>query len=245
MATKPTSTPRWAETTGGVPATNITTPTSGEQDSGYTNGQAVVSSGKLNWLLQLIYSWILYLSDAVFTATAGSGLAGVSATGDGAAPGVSATPGGGASPARGALSLASQATPSAPANGDVWYDGTLSPARFSGMLGGIAANKLATPTLATGWATGGFDLSYWKDHGGMIHMMGEAQYTGATTTGVVTLTTLPAGFRPFNTRYFFGVSLNDNSVHVVSVSPTGVVQITNLVQNTDYDFSSIHFMAAQ
>jgi hypothetical protein len=33
MATKPTTVPRWAETAGGTPAANITTPSSGEQDT--------------------------------------------------------------------------------------------------------------------------------------------------------------------------------------------------------------------
>lgn len=93
MAAKPTSVPRWAETATGTPAANITIPLSGEQDSGWVNGQVVVSSAKMNWLFRTIYDWVLYLADAVFVAAAGSALAGVSGTGDGSAPGVSGTGG--------------------------------------------------------------------------------------------------------------------------------------------------------
>jgi hypothetical protein len=92
MATKPSTTPRFAETAGGAPATNIATPSSGQQDTGWTVGQAPPSS-YFNWWMRLVYDWILYLKDAVFTATPSSGLAGVSGTGDGAAAGVSGTGG--------------------------------------------------------------------------------------------------------------------------------------------------------
>jgi hypothetical protein len=95
MASKPSVVPRWAETVGGAPAANITAPTSGQQDTGFTVGQ-VPPSGYVNFLLRYIYDWILYLKDAVFVATAGSGLDGVRGTGDGAGAGGRFTGGAGA-----------------------------------------------------------------------------------------------------------------------------------------------------
>ena len=41
---KPVTLPRWAETAAGVVAANIVTPTSGQQDTGWTVGQAPPSS---------------------------------------------------------------------------------------------------------------------------------------------------------------------------------------------------------
>ena len=55
---KPTSYPRWSETSGGTPDANITTPTSGQMDTGWTVGQKPVVSGYLNWFEWLTYKWI-------------------------------------------------------------------------------------------------------------------------------------------------------------------------------------------
>lgn len=153
MATRPSQAPRWAETATGTPAANITVPLSGEQDAGFNNGQTVVSSGKVNWLFRTIYDWCLYVADAVFVAATGSGLPGVTATGDGASPGVKAIPGGGATPARGALNLATQTAPTAPADGDLWYDGT----GFFVRLAGATRTFLAAtiPQVFSGTATRG------------------------------------------------------------------------------------------
>lgn len=90
-ATKPASVPRWGETAGGVTTPNFAVPTSGEMDSGWNNGQTVISSSKMNWLAKLTYDWILYVKDANFVATASSGLPGVQGTGDTNQPGVSGT----------------------------------------------------------------------------------------------------------------------------------------------------------
>ena len=143
-ALKPSVTPRWAETVAGAPAANIATPTAGEADTGFTNGQAVVSSSKLNYLLRTIFDWCLYLRDAVFTADAGSGLAGVSGTGDGASPGGAFTPGGGGAPARGALFLYPQLTPSAPVNGDIWVAPNIAGSLFAKLNGVISSFLDAT-----------------------------------------------------------------------------------------------------
>lgn len=66
MAAKPSTIPRWARTAAGADAANIATPTSGESDIGYTNGQNPVSSSKTNWLFNWLTKWMLYLSDADF-----------------------------------------------------------------------------------------------------------------------------------------------------------------------------------
>lgn len=49
---------------------------------------------------------------------------GITATGGATGPGVKAVPGGGSTPVRGAWSTPAQVTPSAPTDGDTWYDGT-------------------------------------------------------------------------------------------------------------------------
>lgn len=90
-APKPSTVPRWAETASGTAASNIATPTSGESDTGWTNGQSVISSSKMNWLFQLTYDWIKYLRDASFVADTSSSLPGVSGTGDTNQPGVLGT----------------------------------------------------------------------------------------------------------------------------------------------------------
>src|SRR5216684_924189 len=64
MATKPTTVPRWARTVGDVDATNLTIPSSGQQDTGWPNGVNPVSSGIWNWLANNVYQWVLYLRDA-------------------------------------------------------------------------------------------------------------------------------------------------------------------------------------
>lgn len=162
MATKPSTQPRWAETSGGSPASNITSPTSGQQDSGWTNAE-VPPSSVMNWWMQLVFDWIKYLADAILVATTGSGLDGVKATGDGAgaggnfiggSTGVGAVGKGGSAskqggqfqagstsaPVVGSINLVPvSATPTFPANGDAWID----------TLGnvGVHANG-ATKTLA-------------------------------------------------------------------------------------------------
>jgi hypothetical protein len=121
MAARPTVLPRWARTTGGVDSSAIVAPTSGEQDAGLAPAQKWTAQ-KANWLLNAIWKWVLYLSDGVFVSAGGSGLAGLDATGDGAAPGVKATAGGGAAPAQGALGLTPQKTPTAPLDGQIWIE---------------------------------------------------------------------------------------------------------------------------
>jgi len=59
---KPSSAPpRWAVTAGGTPATNISTPSSGQQDTGWTTGQVPPSAWQ-NWWQYWTYLWLLFLS---------------------------------------------------------------------------------------------------------------------------------------------------------------------------------------
>src|SRR5712664_1284548 len=95
MAAKPASVPRWAQTTGGVVVTGANapvTPNSGKLDAGFAPGEKPPAN-YFNWLFNLIYLWTLYVKDAIHVADSGSGLAGVSGTGDGVAAGVSGTGG--------------------------------------------------------------------------------------------------------------------------------------------------------
>jgi hypothetical protein len=69
---KPTDLPRWAETSGGTPASNIIEPSSGKKDTGYVTiaesagGKGdVPTSGGLNWWMRLAYKWIEHLDDFV------------------------------------------------------------------------------------------------------------------------------------------------------------------------------------
>jgi hypothetical protein len=56
----PTDLPRWAETGGGTPSSDITEPTSGEKDSGWTVGQKPPAQ-YFNWWMWLVYKWISWL----------------------------------------------------------------------------------------------------------------------------------------------------------------------------------------
>lgn len=84
--------------------------------------------------LQKLVDYVALIWAGVFTGTgAGPGLSGI---GGATGPGLKATAGGGASPAAGALQLVTQNTPSAPADGQAWYDGT----NFVGRIGGATKN---------------------------------------------------------------------------------------------------------
>jgi len=87
MATRPSLFPRWAETAGGTPDSNIAEPTSDKKDVGWQDSEQP-PSGILNWLLWLIYKWLAY-----FDATNGGGLFGDGADGAATFDG-SATPAG-------------------------------------------------------------------------------------------------------------------------------------------------------
>lgn len=59
MATKPATTPRWADVGG-----DIVEPATGKKDVGWAAGERPANSF-FNWLLNLIYLWMLYLRDGV------------------------------------------------------------------------------------------------------------------------------------------------------------------------------------
>jgi len=67
MAAKPSVLPRHADTVSGD-TDYVVEPTSGFKDVGYAVGDKPTAQ-VLNWILYTIYSWLLYLSDQVFTGT--------------------------------------------------------------------------------------------------------------------------------------------------------------------------------
>jgi hypothetical protein len=93
VAAKPGTLPRWARTAGGVDASNLATPSSGEQDAGWANGQNPVSSSKMNWLFNWLYQWAVWLNDSPAFTTVSSNVPGLSATGNGTGSGLVGTGG--------------------------------------------------------------------------------------------------------------------------------------------------------
>lgn len=69
MATKPTlDDARWAETSGGTPASGITAPSSGKKDIGWVPAEKPAAQ-IFNHILHEAYKWFKYLSDGAFTGT--------------------------------------------------------------------------------------------------------------------------------------------------------------------------------
>ena len=236
-ALKPTVLPRFAETAAGVPASNITAPTSGQQDTGWTTGQAPPSS-VFNWLLRYIYDWVQYLRDGAFTATAGSALSGASGVGDGAASGltgtggasgsgVSATAGGGGAPVRGALALTVQNAPSAAVAGDMWVDALGAMLKTGSGASAYPVGPIATsfiesfeattfpPAGTPGWAAPsprfGSDLAYQRSTASPIAGVASAQRNSgqlASQSSSMGLTLLIPS--PSRIRFRFNVICNPN-----------------------------------
>ena len=57
MATRPDDLPRWA-----TDETNNTEPSEGKKDTGFEVGEKPISSTNFNWLLNVIYQWLLFLT---------------------------------------------------------------------------------------------------------------------------------------------------------------------------------------
>lgn len=72
MSVKPATVPTW--NTGGA---NRTTPSGGQQVTGFATGDQV-PSGWMNWFLYWAFTWIQYLSDGVFSSSTSPGVTGVS-----------------------------------------------------------------------------------------------------------------------------------------------------------------------
>jgi hypothetical protein len=221
MAAKPAALPRWGETTGAVVGPNETTPNSGKQDVGYVAGEKPPAQYE-NWLKRLAYKWLQYVSDAVFVATVGSALAGIDATGDGATPGGKFTPGGGGTPARGAVNLNPQAAPTAPVEGDVWYDSSARqlvyktnaavapvPAVFGNFVEDFEATAFP-PTARPGFAAPSprfpTDLAYVRDTATPIFGTASANRPGAQTASTNSSLGLSV-FLPSPSRLFFNFNV--------------------------------------
>lgn len=72
MSAKPATVPTW--NTGG---TNRTTPSGGQQVTGFATGDQV-PSGWMNWFFYWAFAWIRYLADGAFSATSGAAVYGES-----------------------------------------------------------------------------------------------------------------------------------------------------------------------
>lgn len=72
MATRPSSLPRWAETAGGTPSSNIADPTSAKKDAGWADSEKP-PAGFLNWLQNTVYRWIKYLDESADSGVFGFG----------------------------------------------------------------------------------------------------------------------------------------------------------------------------
>lgn len=139
--TKPTTLPRWGEIAGsqGVVGANEVEPASGKKDTGWVPGEEPPAE-YFNWWKRLVYDWIQYINDLAnqaFTWTA----AHVFNAGIAIAMGVL--------PTRGSLQMGTQTTPSAPSDGDHWYDGTNLFAKIAGAVRKLAT--FATPNIRYFW----------------------------------------------------------------------------------------------
>lgn len=149
MATKPTTLPRWAETAGGTPDANIATPSSGQLDTGWTVGQKPVPSNFQNWFQNLVYKWIAYLSDGLFTQATANTQA-IRATGNGTGAGIEGiggTTGPGGTFAHGTAATAgTRQSAVVVSNGDIDLSGVTNPTKTVGH-----SNKLGPANICKAW----------------------------------------------------------------------------------------------
>ena len=127
---------------------------------------------------------------------------------------------------RGAIRLTGQSTASAPTNGDLWYDITLSPNRFAGQLHSTTTGAPAAISYNANWSDSGAQtVKYWLGIDNMVHVQGQAQSAGGAASSPFTL---PAGYRPSKQIW---VPCQDESSPAtacsLTVSTAGVVTITN------------------
>jgi len=145
-------------------------------------------------------------------------------TGPGTTPGLSATAGGGGAPVRGALALTSQATPSAPINGDTWCDG----AALVAAVGGIslamttAAAQMATgnsaPSQTTNAVANTANILSTGNWAGLAPRQLGSNVTATTTAGSEKITVAKAGWYRVNLRGFVFSSGNTVGVYIVKNS---------------------------
>ena len=141
---------------------------------------------------------------------------------------------------RGALRLIGQATPSAPSDGEIWYDTTVSPPRFAGRLNGITSTTLVVPGLNANWSAAG-GLSYWLSPDGTVRIKGSAVSAGGAGFNIFTL---PAGYRPAATRWLCGADESLATIVQINIATSGVVSINNgFVAGHTYSLDGISFLA--
>lgn len=132
---------------------------------------------------------------------------------------------------RPALHLVPQATPSTPANGDIWVDLTtnLLQAMVNGNVEPVAGQPSPTAMsgFTNGWAAGTPAPQFWISNGGHELELGGQLATGGVTNAA--FFTLPVGFRPSSTKTCIVADLGGSVStlpRLLSINSSGVCSIT-------------------
>lgn len=221
---KPMQLPKWADGAGAA----IVEPTEGQKDLGWVPGQKPPAQ-YFNWWKRLVYQWVAYLdgltnealtwaSKHTFSAGLASGVAPTAATDV-----VRKTELDAEAAARAAVDASTLASAQAFTN-----------AKFPALA-------WTGPVLAAGWVNGGgvggnWNVGYWKDACGVVHIKGRAQWNSGSTSPFA----LPAGYRPLETRTF-----PSGGPGIINVAADGTVTCYSLSAGNYAWFDSISFVAEQ
>lgn len=147
------------------------------------------------------------------------------------------------------LNVGSQAgDPGSPSNGDLWYDSTANEltARINGanvaLAGAPGSVSWTALSLQNSWVNFGSglpDASYTKING-TVHLKGMIK--DGVTTGGTLLFTLPAGFRPGDTRHLGTVSNSAFGFLIINSDGTATISVGS---NAWFSLSGINFPAEQ
>ncbi len=243
---KPSSLPRWA--TGGAVTPE---PTEGKKTLGWEPGEKPPAQ-YVNWAQNLVYQWCVYLdgitnealvwaSRHTFSAGLASSVAPSAATDvvrktelDTKAADSAVVHLAGAESVGGVKTFSSSpVVPTPVASGEAASKGYVD--------GKFPAISWTGPSLASGWINGGgvggnWNVGYWKDACGVVHIKGRAQWNSGSTSPFA----LPAGYRPLETRTF-----PSGGPGVINVAADGTVTCYSLSVGSYAWFDSISFVAEQ
>ncbi len=106
----------------------------------------------------------------------------------------------------------------------------------------FAAPTITAPTLNSGWTPllSALAFSYWKDRVGVVHLKGGAIYA---TGGGASVVTLPAGYRPANSRVSPAIDQTTGTLVVVTVGLDGTVTMGSTTNAHTYMVDGITFLA--
>lgn len=152
---------------------------------------------------------------------------------------------------RPALHVDTQATPSTPANGDIWADSTQNNVRamMNGIVSGTPLTVGGTGVgFSNGWQgpiTNGRTPRYWKGIDGMVHLEGTVN-SSAISSNIAFI--LPAGYRPTYTTggdgklYLPAILAGATTGKQVQVDGSGNVTVAGATAaNVDYSLDGISF----